>query len=71
MVLEGVGGAENFATRLKMGAGNTILDTQVKVSLSQSQLCGQSLLCQRIYKECHIFVSEFYNVRQPYEYKVF
>ena len=43
----------------------------VKVSLSQSQLWGQSLLCHRISKEFHIFMNEYYNNRERYEYKVF
>ena len=43
----------------------------VKVWLSLSQYWGKSLLCHFIFKKYNIFVHEFYNSRQHYEYKVF
>ena len=44
----------------------------VKVSLSHSQLWGQSLLYHHISKECHIFVNESYNyTKQHHKYIVF
>ena len=36
----------------------------VKVSLTQSQLWGQSLLCHLIFKERQLFVNAFYITRQ-------
>ena len=43
----------------------------VKVLPSQSHIWELSLLCHFIFKECQIFVNEFYNIRYHYEYKIF